>query len=60
VGNDDKRTIKFSSQKIKSYAYKVTPDVSLAGGEYAFIASSGSTSAAGGGGSVVIFDFGID
>jgi hypothetical protein len=59
VGNDDKRTIKFHAEKIRPYAYKVTPEASLKAGEYAFIASTGSAGAASAGG-VVVFDFGID
>jgi hypothetical protein len=40
-GNDDKRTIKLNTEKIRPYAYLVTPDVSLKPGEYAFVAASG-------------------
>jgi hypothetical protein len=58
-GNDDKRTIKLNMEKIRSYAYMVTPDVSLKPGEYAFVAASG-VGGSGSRGSVVIFDFGVD
>ena len=59
TGNDDKRTIQFTSSKMRPYAYRVSTVGSLKAGEYAFIASTGSASAAGAG-SVVVFDFGID
>lgn len=58
-GNDDKRTIKLTTEKIRPYSYMVTPDVSLKPGEYAFVAASGVGGSAASG-SVVIFDFGVD
>jgi hypothetical protein len=58
-GNDDKRTIKLTTEKIRPYSYMVTPDVSLKPGEYAFVAASGVGGSASSG-SVVIFDFGVD
>lgn len=60
AGTDEKKTFKFNTDKIRAYAYKVTPSGSLKGGEYAFIATTGTAAGAGGGGSVVIFDFGVD
>jgi len=36
-GNDDKRTRRLNTEKIRPYAYMVTPDVSLKPGEYAFV-----------------------
>lgn len=58
-GNDDKRTIKLNTKKIRPYAYMVTPDISLKPGEYAFVGATGVGGSASSG-SVVIFDFGID
>jgi len=58
-GNDDKRTIRLSTEKIRPYSYMVTPEVSLKPGEYAFVAASGVGGSASSG-SVVIFDFGVD
>jgi hypothetical protein len=59
AGTDEKRTFKFTSEKIRLYAYKISLDGSLKEGEYAFIAgtSMGGTASSG---SVVIFDFGVD
>jgi hypothetical protein len=59
VGNDVSREVKFDSQKIRPYSYKVAPQVDLKPGEYAFIAASGSAGAASAT-SVVIYDFGVD
>lgn len=59
AGTDEKKTLKFNADKIRAYAYKVTPGASLKAGEYAFIATTG-TAAGAGAGSVVIFDFGVD
>jgi hypothetical protein len=59
AGTDEKRVIKFNAEKIRAYAYKVTPSGNLAGGEFAFIAATGM-STAGTGGSVAIYDFGVD
>jgi hypothetical protein len=58
-GTDEKRNFKFDADKIRSYAYKVTPSGNLKNGEYAFIAftSMGGAATAGG---VMIFDFGMD
>ncbi len=58
-GTDEKKTFRFNADKIRPYAYKVTPAASLKAGEYAFIATTG-TAAGAGAGSVVIFDFGVD
>jgi hypothetical protein len=58
-GADEKKTLKFNTEKIRPYAFKIIPDASLHAGEYAFIASAGM----GGNASapnVVIFDFGVD
>jgi hypothetical protein len=59
AGTDEKRTFKFDVDKIRAYAYKVTPSASLKEGEYAFVAttSMGGTASSG---SVVVFDFGVD
>jgi hypothetical protein len=59
AGNDEKKTCKFNAEKIRPYAYKVIPDASLKGGEYAFIAATGMTGSAAAA-NVVVFDFAID
>ena len=59
AGADEKRTVKFRADKIRPYAYRVTPEASLPGGEYAFIATSGMGGASAAP-TVVIFDFGVD
>lgn len=59
VGNDDKRTYKFSADKMRPYAYKVQPEEDLTTGEYAFLAATGMGGGASAG-SVVVFDFGVD
>ena len=58
-GNDAKKTTLFSSQRIRPYAYKVTPSESLKPGEYAFIATT-TMAGSGTGANVVIYDFGVD
>ncbi|MGA3027533.1 MAG: hypothetical protein ABSF98_22460 [Bryobacteraceae bacterium] len=58
-GTDEKRTFKFNAEKIRPYAYKITPDASLKSGEYAFIAGTAMAGTASSG-SAVIFDFGVD
>jgi hypothetical protein len=59
AGVDEKKTIVFTTDKLRAYAYKVTPNASLKAGEYAFVAASGmggtASSAA-----VAIYDFGVD
>jgi len=59
AGTDEKRIFKFDADKIRAYAYRVTPSASLKEGEYAFVAapSMGGTAS---GGAIVIFDFGVD
>jgi hypothetical protein len=59
AGADEKKLLKFNAEKIRPYAYKVTPDASIKAGEYAFIASSG-VGGTSGSVSVVVFDFGVD
>jgi hypothetical protein len=59
MGADEKREIMFSSERIRSGMYKVTPKQDLKSGEYAFImATRGAGSATGT--TVVIYDFGVD
>jgi len=58
-GNDAKKTSLFTSERMRSYAYKVTVTASLTAGEYAFIASTTMAGSATGS-TVVIYDFGID
>jgi hypothetical protein len=64
AGLDEKKTIKFTAEKFRAYAYKVRPNDDLKAGEYAFIASTGiSATGMGGtasGGAVAIYDFGVD
>lgn len=57
-GNDARMTIQFDAGKIRPYAYRVTPDVNLAPGEYAFVAGSGEDGAESF--SLVVFDFGVE
>lgn len=59
MGADEKREIMFTSERIRSGMYKVTPKQDLKSGEYAFImATRGAGSATGT--TVVIYDFGVD
>jgi hypothetical protein len=59
AGADEKRQIMFSSERIHSGMYKVTPKEDLKSGEYAFImATQGAGRATGT--TVVIYDFGVD
>jgi hypothetical protein len=59
VGADQKRSYLFTSQRIKSGMYKVTPNEDLRLGEYAFLmATQGAGKATGT--QVVIYDFGVD
>jgi hypothetical protein len=59
AGTDDKRTKLFAVDRIRNGVYKLTPNVDLAAGEYAFIASTGMGGPATNH-TVVIYDFGID
>jgi hypothetical protein len=58
AGVDEKKTIKFSTDKIRAYAYKVTPNSTLKTGEYAFAASTGVAGTASS--QVAVYDFGVD
>lgn len=58
-GNDAKKTSLFRAERIRPYAYKVIPSVSLTPGEYAFIATTTMAGSAQGA-TVVIYDFGVD
>ncbi|MGA3071601.1 MAG: hypothetical protein ABSD43_15445 [Terracidiphilus sp.] len=59
VGADEKKQYLFSSERIQSGMYKVTPKEDLKSGEYAFImATEGAGRATGT--TVVIYDFGVD
>ncbi len=58
-GNDAKKTNLFTSERIRPYAYKVTPSENLKPGEYAFIATTTMAGSAQGA-NVVIYDFGVD
>ena len=59
VGSDEKKVALFTSDRIRSGMYKVTPAQDLRPGEYAFIsATRGAGSATGT--TVVIYDFGVD
>lgn len=59
AGMDEKKTVTFAVEKIRAYAYKVTPNASLKAGEYAFVAATGMIGV-GSGSAVVIYDFGVD
>ena len=59
AGIDEKKTLAFTTDKFRPYAYKVTPNENLKAGEYAFVAATGmggTASAA----AVAIYDFGVD
>lgn len=58
-GVDEKRAFRFSSERIRSFVYKISLAEGLKGGEYAFIASSRMAGSATGA-TVVIYDFGVD
>lgn len=59
AGIDEKKTVAFTANKVRAYAYKVAPNNSLKAGEYAFIAATGMGGTASGA-AVVIYDFGVD
>ena len=59
AGIDEKKTVAFTTDKFRAYAYKVTPNNSLKAGEYAFVAATGMGGTATGA-AVVIYDFGVD
>jgi hypothetical protein len=59
AGIDEKKTIVFTMDKFRPYAFKVTPNNSLKAGEYAFVAATGMGGTASGA-AVVIYDFGVD
>src|ERR1017187_2658280 len=59
MGNDEKRTFLFKSERLRPYVYKLTPAHELKAGEYAFIASTRMSGTAQGA-TVVIYDFGVD
>ncbi|MGB6745810.1 MAG: hypothetical protein WBE38_19330 [Terracidiphilus sp.] len=59
VGADEKKEFLFSSERVKSGMYKITPKEDLKPNEYAFImATQGAGRATGT--TVVIYDFGVD
>lgn len=59
VGNDEKRSFLFTSDRIRANVYKIVVNSNLKAGEYAFIASTRVAGTASGA-SVVIYDFGVD
>ena len=59
MGADEKRVALFSSDRIRSGMYKVTPAQDLRPGEYAFISATRGAGTATGT-TVVIYDFGVD
>ncbi len=59
AGDDNKKTVHFQAAKIRPYAYRVSPEIGLRSGEYAFLAATGMGGAAAAT-SVVVFDFGVD
>jgi hypothetical protein len=58
AGVDEKKTVEFAEEKLRPYAYKVTPNARLKAGEYAFVAATGVAGAASA--QVTIYDFGVD
>jgi hypothetical protein len=58
-GVDEKRETLFTSERLRNGIYKVTPNIDLVDGEYAFIATSGTGKTLTNE-TVVIYDFGID
>jgi hypothetical protein len=58
AGVDEKKTVRFTVEKFRAYAYKVTPNDTLKAGEYAFVAASGMGGTAST--TVVVYDFGVD
>jgi len=59
AGTDDKRAKLFDVERIRNGVYRLTPKTDLEGGEYAYIASTG-TSGSATQHTVVIYDFGVD
>ena len=59
VGTEEKKSSLFESERVRPYAYKITPNVSMKPGEYAFIATT-SVAGSARGAMVVIYDFGVD
>jgi hypothetical protein len=59
MGNDEKRAFQFSSERLRSYVYKLSLSENLKAGEYAFIATTRMAGTAQGA-TVVIYDFGVD
>jgi hypothetical protein len=59
IGADQKKTVAFTSDRIRSGAYKITPSSDLKPGEYAFVAAlPGVTPETPP--SMVVYDFGVD
>jgi hypothetical protein len=58
AGVDEKKTLKFATDKLRAYVYRVTPDAKLNAGEYAFVAATGVAGTASN--QVAIYDFGVD
>jgi hypothetical protein len=59
AGVDEKKTIRFTAEKLRPYAYKVTTIANLNAGEYAFVASTGMVGTASAA-PIAIYDFGVD
>ena len=59
AGTDNKRATLFATERIRNGVYKLTSNSDLKTGEYAFIASTG-TSGPATSHTVVIYDFGVD
>jgi len=60
VGVDEKKAVLFTSDRIGSGIYRITPDRDLTPGEYAFIATTKNNLTTATGNSVVLYDFGVD
>lgn len=59
IGVDEKKTIPFTSQRLRSEVYKVTLSKSLKKGEYAFLAMT-HVSGTENGDTYIVYDFGVD
>jgi hypothetical protein len=59
TGVDEKKTLPFTSQRMKSQAYKVTLSENLKGGEYTFFATTHVTGTQNGD-TYIVYDFGVD
>jgi hypothetical protein len=59
TGVDEKKALAFTSQRLRSQAYKVTLSENLKGGEYTFFATT-HVSGTQNGDTYIVYDFGVD